>query len=298
LVLRRAPPHRRQRAGNSRNGRTGKKILTEESEIALSIPRNRAGTFELVPKGVTRLDGFDGKIVGLYARGLSVRDIQARQYDMYGTEVSPDLISRVTDAVLEEVKEWQSRPLEGVYPIVFFDAIRVKVRDEGLVRNKADYVAPAIDTDGQEHVLGLWIEQTEGARSFVVRRAPIAGGRIGFDLLAQNLPFQGKCDHEDLSLFLVPHTVLVERRHDVVGHGKILLLADVHPSVGGHHVFAGILLRPARARADKFRDKPDELGSVGFDETCLYRTVPGVIVENIGRDLTDLLFAAEAFVEA
>ncbi len=159
-----APPPRAR--GNSRNGRTGKRVLTEEGEIALSIPRDRAGTFEprLVPKGVTRLDGFDDKIVSLYARGLSTREIQAHLLEMYGTEVSPDLVSRVTDAVLDEVKEWQSRPLDAVYPIVFFDAIRVKVRDEGLVRNKAVYVALAFDTDGQKHVLGLWIEQTEGAK--------------------------------------------------------------------------------------------------------------------------------------
>jgi putative transposase len=152
--------------GNSRNGRTGKTVLTDEGEIALSIPRDRAGTFEpkLVPKGVSRLEGFDSRIISLYARGLSVREIQAHLKDMYGTEVSPDLISRVTDAVLEEVREWQNRPLDAMYPIVFFDAPRVKVRDEGIVKNKAVYVALALDTEGQKHVLGLWIEQTEGAK--------------------------------------------------------------------------------------------------------------------------------------
>jgi putative transposase len=117
-----------------------------------------------VPKGVTRLEGFDSRIVSLYARGLSVREIQAHLKDMYGTEVSPDMISRVTVAVREEVREWQSRPLDPMYPIVFFDAIRVKVRDEGIVKNKAVYVALALDTEGQKHVLGLWIEQTEGAK--------------------------------------------------------------------------------------------------------------------------------------
>ena len=152
--------------GNSRNGHSSKTVLSEDGEIALSIPRDRAGTFEpvLVPKGVTRLDGFDDKIVSLYAHGLSVRDIQRHLKELYGTEVSPDLISRVTDAVLEEVKEWQNRPLDAVYPIVFFDALRVKVRDEGIVKNKAVYVALAFDTEGQKHVLGLWIEQTEGAK--------------------------------------------------------------------------------------------------------------------------------------
>jgi len=152
--------------GNSRNGHSAKTVLTDDGSIDLSIPRDRAGTFEpiLVPKGVTRLDGFDSKIISLYARGLSVREIQAHLYELYGTEVSPDLISRVTDAVLEEVKEWQNRPLDALYPIVFFDALRVKVRDEGIVKSKAVYVALALDTEGQKHVLGLWIEQTEGAK--------------------------------------------------------------------------------------------------------------------------------------
>jgi putative transposase len=153
-------------SGNSRNGHSSKTVLSEEGEIDLSIPRDRAGTFEpqLVPKGVTRLDGFDDKIISLYARGLTVREIRGHLREIYGTEVSPDLISRVTDAVLEEVKEWQARPLDACYPIVFFDALRVKIRDEGLVRNKAVYVALALDAEGHKHVLGLWIEQTEGAK--------------------------------------------------------------------------------------------------------------------------------------
>lgn len=153
-------------SGNSRNGHSSKTVLTDEGEIDLSIPRDRAGTFEplLVPKGVTRLEGFDDKVISLYARGLTVREIQGHLREIYGTEVSPDLISRVTDAVLEEVKEWQVRPLDACYPIVFFDALRVKIRDEGLVRNKAVYVALALDSEGHKHVLGLWIEQTEGAK--------------------------------------------------------------------------------------------------------------------------------------
>jgi putative transposase len=152
--------------GNSRNGHSAKTVLTDDGEIDLSIPRDRAGTFEpaLVPKGVTRVEGFDARIISLYARGLSVREIQAHLKELYGTEVSPDLISRVTDAVLDEVKEWQNRPLEAIYPIVFFDALRVKVRDEGIVKSKAVYVALALDAEGQKHVLGLWIEQTEGAK--------------------------------------------------------------------------------------------------------------------------------------
>jgi putative transposase len=153
-------------SGNSRNGHSAKTVLTEDGEIDLAVPRDRVGSFEpqLVPKGVTRLDGFDAKIISLYARGLTVREIQGHLKELYGTEVSPDLISRVTDAVLDEVKEWQARPLEACYPVVFFDALRVKIRDEGLVKNKAIYVALALDTDGHKHVLGLWIEQTEGAK--------------------------------------------------------------------------------------------------------------------------------------
>lgn len=152
--------------GNSRNGYSDKTVLTEDGEIAIAVPRDRNGSFEplIVPKGERRLDGFDGRIVSLYARGMTVREIQGHLQELYGVEVSPDLISRVTDAVLEEVREWQNRPLDAVYPVVFFDALRVKIRDEGLVRNKAVYVALAITADGEKEVLGLWIEQTEGAK--------------------------------------------------------------------------------------------------------------------------------------
>ena len=153
-------------SGNSRNGTSSKTILTEDGEIEITVPRDRAGSFEpqLIAKGQTRFDGFDDKILSLYARGMTVREIQGHLAELYGTEVSPDLISRVTDAVLEEVREWQSRPLDAVYPIVFFDALRVKIRDEGLVKNKAVYVALAYNGDGEKDVLGLWIEQTEGAK--------------------------------------------------------------------------------------------------------------------------------------
>src|SRR3954469_89722 len=152
--------------GNSRNGTSSKTVLTDAGEVELSIPRDRAGTFEpkLIAKGQTHFDGFDDKILSLYARGLSVREIQGPLLELYGTEVSPDLISRVTDAVLDEVREWQNRPLDPVYPVVFFDALRVKIRDEGLVRNKAVYIALAFNNQGEKEVLGLWIEQTEGAK--------------------------------------------------------------------------------------------------------------------------------------
>ena len=132
----------------------------------LAVPRDRNGSFEpaIVPKGERRLDGFDDRIVSLYARGMTVREIRGHLEELYGVEVSPDLISRVTDAVLEEVREWQNRPLDPVYPVVFFDALRVRIRDEGLVRNKAVYLALAITSEGDKEVLGLWIEQTEGAK--------------------------------------------------------------------------------------------------------------------------------------
>ena len=161
--------------GNNRNGSSSKTILTEDGEIEIAVPRDRAGSFEpqLIAKGQTRFDGFDDKILSLYARGMTVREIQGHLAELYGAEVSPDLISRVTDAVLDEVREWQSRPLEAVYPVVFFDALRVKIRDEGLVKNKAVYVALALNADGEKDVLGLWIEQTEGAKFWlkVVKRA-------------------------------------------------------------------------------------------------------------------------------
>src|SRR6201998_2949370 len=153
-------------SGNNRNGSSAKTVLTEDGEIEIAVPRDRAGSFEplLIGKGQTRFNGFDDKILSLYARGMTVREIQGHLAELYATDVSPDLISRVTDAVLDEVREWQNRPLDPVYPVVFFDALRVKIRDEGLVKNKAVYVALALNPDGEKDVLGLWIEQTEGAK--------------------------------------------------------------------------------------------------------------------------------------
>jgi transposase-like protein len=153
-------------SGNSRNGTSSKTILSDDGEVEIEVPRDRAGTFEpvIVAKGQTRFDGFDEKIISLYGRGMSVREIQGHLAELYGTEVSPDLISKVTDAILDEVREWQSRPLEAVYPVVFFDALRVKIRDEGMVKNKAVYVVLGMNRYGEKDVLGLWIEQSEGAK--------------------------------------------------------------------------------------------------------------------------------------
>ncbi|HET8777660.1 MAG TPA: IS256 family transposase [Candidatus Limnocylindria bacterium] len=152
--------------GNSRNGHSRKTLKTEDGALEIGVPRDRAGSFEpqLVPKGETHFDGFDDKIISLYARGMTVREIQGHLRELYGVAVSPDLISRVTDAVLDEVRDWQNRPLDPVYPVVFFDALRVKIRDDGLVRNKAVYVVLALTAEGEKEVLGLWIEQTEGAK--------------------------------------------------------------------------------------------------------------------------------------
>ncbi len=152
--------------GNNRNGTSAKTVLTEDGSVEIDVPRDRNGSFEpqIVPKGETRLDGFDDKIISLYARGMTVREIQGHLRELYAVDVSPDLISRVTDAVLDEVREWQNRPLDAVYPVVFFDALRVKIRDESVVKNKAVYLALALDCEGHKHVLGLWIEQSEGAK--------------------------------------------------------------------------------------------------------------------------------------
>jgi len=154
------------KSGNSRNGTTRKKLKGDFGEIELETPRDRKGTFEpkMVAKGQTRFTGFDDKILSMYARGMSTRDIQGHLEDIYGIDVSPALISDVTDGVMEEVKGWQSRPLEAVYPVVYMDALYVKVRDNGVVQNRAMHVAIAIRMDGCKEVLGLWSTATEGAK--------------------------------------------------------------------------------------------------------------------------------------
>jgi putative transposase len=152
--------------GNTRNGYGRKTVLTDTGKIDLAVPRDRLATFDpqLIAKYQRRFPGFDEKIVSMYARGMSVREIQGHLRDLYGIEVLPDLVSAVTDAVLEEIAEWQNRPLEALYPLVFFDAIRLKVRDEGTVRNKAVDLALGVRPDGTKEILGLWIEQSEGAK--------------------------------------------------------------------------------------------------------------------------------------
>lgn len=151
---------------NCRNGYGQKTVLTDAGRVRLDIPRDRAGTFDpqLIARYRRRLPGFDDRIISMYARGMSVREIQGHLLEIYGVEASPDLISVITDAMLDEVAAWQSRPLEAVYPVVFFDALRVKIRDESVVRNKAVYIALGVRADGTKEVLGLWIEQNEGAK--------------------------------------------------------------------------------------------------------------------------------------
>jgi transposase-like protein len=151
---------------NHRNGTTPKTVLSEDGPIPLEIPRDRAGTFEpqLVPKNARRLPKFDQHVVALYARGMTVKEIREHLEEFYQVEVAPEFISSVTDEVLEEITAWQQRPLDPCYPVVIFDALRVKIRDEGTVRNKAVYLALGITRSGSKDVLGLWIEQTEGAK--------------------------------------------------------------------------------------------------------------------------------------
>jgi putative transposase len=152
--------------GNSRNGFTSKTIQTETGPVDVRVPRDRAGTFEpkLVAKHQRRLEGFDDKVLALYARGMSMRDIQGHLRELYGTDVSPELISRVTDGVLDEARAWQSRPLERVYPVVYLDALFVSIRDGASVVKKAVYVALGMTLEGKREVLGVWFEGTEGAR--------------------------------------------------------------------------------------------------------------------------------------
>lgn len=153
-------------SGNSRNGHNRKRVLTGEGELELDVPRDRNGTFvpQLVGKHQRRLTDFDDKVLSLYARGMSTRDIQGHLEELYEVDVSPDLISRATAAVLEQVTEWQSRPLAEVWPVLFIDALVVKVRDNGHVRKKSLYVVLGINTEGRKEVLGLWMADTEGAR--------------------------------------------------------------------------------------------------------------------------------------
>lgn len=151
---------------NRRNGKSSKKLKTKDDELTIDIPRDRNGRFvpKIVKKHQRRFEGFDQKIISMYARGMTVREIQGHLLDIYGTEVSPDLISTVTDGILEDVRTWQNRPLDCVYPIIFLDAIRIKARQSGQIVNKAVYLAVGVNMDGHKDVLGIWLAEQEGAK--------------------------------------------------------------------------------------------------------------------------------------
>lgn len=153
-------------SGNSRNGKSKKTLKGDFGSLPLDVPRDRNASFQpqIIPKGETRFAGFDDKILSLYARGMTTRQIQQHLEEIYGVEVSPSLISSVTDAVMDEVRAWQSRPLEALYPIVYLDCLMVKIRDSGHIQNKAIYLAIGINRDGLKEALGLWVAQTEGAK--------------------------------------------------------------------------------------------------------------------------------------
>ena len=153
-------------SGNSRNGKGGKTLKVDSGDVSIQVPRDRNSDFEpqVVRKGQRRLKGFDDKVISLYARGLTNREIQGHLQEIYGVEVSPELISRVTDAVQEEVKAWQGRPIDEVYPIVYLDAVFVKTRENGTVSNRAIYLVLGINLEGEKELLGLWVCRTEGAK--------------------------------------------------------------------------------------------------------------------------------------
>jgi putative transposase len=157
-------------SGNSRNGKSGKTLKGDFGQVEIEVPRDREGEFEpkIVGKHQRRFSGFDDKILSMYARGMTTREIQGHLQEIYGVEISPSLISEVTDAVLEEVQEWQSRPLERIYPIVYLDALFVKMRHEGRVENRAVYLVVGVRLDGVKEVLGLWVNDTEGPKFWLM----------------------------------------------------------------------------------------------------------------------------------
>src|SRR4051812_24535929 len=182
-------------AGNTRNGTTPKTLATEHGPVRIEAPRDRKGSFapQIVPKGKRRFAGFDEKIIALYARGLSVRDIRAHLAEIYGVEVGHDLVSRVTDAVMDDVRAWQQRPLEDVYPVIFLDCLVLKIREGGTVQRRACYLALGVTVDGDRDVLGMCFQETEGAKFSPAGpdRAQAGGRRRRLDLLRrwpQGLP--------------------------------------------------------------------------------------------------------------
>ena len=175
-----------QTAGNHRNGRSSKTVTMDDDQVVLDIPRDRHGQFDpaLIPKYARRFPGFDEKIIALYARGMSTRDIRGHIQELYGIAVSANLVSAVTESVMADAVAWRNRPLESTYAIVYFDALRVKIRDEGLVRNKAVYLAIGVTCLGTKEILGLWIEQTEGAKFWMRVMTELKGRGVEDVLIA------------------------------------------------------------------------------------------------------------------
>ncbi len=177
-------------SGNSRNGKSSKSVRSVHGDIELEVPRDRNSSFDpkLIRKGEKQLHGFDDRIISLYAKGMSTRDIQAHFEDVYGVEVSPTFISQVTNAVMDEVTAWQNRPLDGVYPVVYLDALVVRSRASGAVQNKSVYLALGINLDGEKELLGLWMAQTEGAKFWLSVMTELKNrGHANVNLLAGGL---------------------------------------------------------------------------------------------------------------
>lgn len=193
MVTERASPKARP---TSATGTTGKTVITDDGPVRIEVPRDREESFEpqIIGKHERRFTGFDQKIIAMYARGMTVREIQGYLAEMYGTKVSPEFISKVTDEVTAEIIAWQSRPLEPMYPVVFFDALRVKIRDDAVVRNKAVYLALGVLPDGTRDVLGIWIEQTEGAKFWLKVFNELRSRGVGDILIAVVDGLKGLCE--------------------------------------------------------------------------------------------------------
>lgn len=244
-------------ATNHRNGTSGKTVLTDEGPVPIEVPRDREGTFEpqLIGKHERRFTGFDDKVIALYARGLTVREIQAFLKEMYAVDVSPDLISAVTDAVVAEVTAWQSRPLEPMYPVVFFDALRVKIRDEAVVRSKAVYLALAILPDGSRDILGIWVEQTEGAKFWMKVFTDLKTRGCQDILIAVTDGLKGMSDALNA---VFPDTTLQTCLVHLIRHSlDFANWKERHPlSKALRPIYAAPDAEAARARLDEFEASP------------------------------------------
>jgi hypothetical protein len=260
---------------NHRNGMSGKTVLTDDGPLAIDVPRDREGTFEprLIAKHERRFTGFDDKILALYARGMTVREIQGFLAEMYSVEVSPDLISTVTDGIVAEVTAWQSRPLERMYPVVFFDAMRVKIRDESTVRSKAIYLALAVLPDGTRDILGLWIEQAEGAKFWmkVFSDLKTRGCQDILIAVTDGLKGMSECGPGRFRARAVGPQVSDGRRVKAArldACHSVLCVSAGSPSPDLHDEFAGKRARPAAedhqdARAFSERRRRDETDLAG-----------------------------------